>query len=507
MDAEADAEEVREGLRIDSAAGRWVLLTTVLGSGMAFLDGTVVNVALPRLGDDLGASFAGLSWISNGYLLTLASLILVGGSVGDRVGRRRTYLAGAAGFAVASLLCGIAPSTGTLVAARLVQGAAGAFLVPGSLALLQTTIHPDDRARAIGMWSGLAGVTTAVGPFVGGWLVQVASWRWVFLLNLPLAVVVLVVGRAHLVESRDPTVEGRPDLLGAGLGVAGLAIATYGLVQEDVAVGLLGLVVVAGFLIVEARTARPMMPLGVFRSRQFSGANGVTFAVYGALGGILFLLALVLQQALDYSPLAAGAATVPITVVMLAFSARSGALAQRIGPRVPMAAGPAIIAAGLLLMLRVEVDGSYVSQVLPALVVFAVGLVLTVAPLTSTVLAAADPRHAGVASGINNAVSRTAGLLAVAALPIVAGFDASAEVSAPTLLDGFHRAVVAGAALSLLGAFVSWATIRADVLDAAPEPAEPAEPEKAEPHRGLTVYCTVAHPPPAAQHHATSTAR
>lgn len=493
------------GLRLDSAAGRWVLVTTVLGSGMAFLDGTVVNVALPRMGEQLDASFAGLSWIANGYLVTLASLILVGGSAGDRLGRRRVYLAGAAGFALASLLCGLAPSVPLLVVARLLQGVAGAFLVPGSLALLQTSFHPDDRARVIGAWSGLAGITTAVGPFLGGWLVEVASWRWVFLLNLPLAVVVVVAGRLHLPESRDETVAGRPDVAGALLGAGGLAGATYGLIEEDVAIGLGGLALLAGFLVVEARGAHPMMPLDVFRSRQFRGANGVTFAVYGALGGILFLLSLVLQGALDYSPLAAGSATVPITAVMLVFSARSGALAQGIGPRVPMTVGPAVIAVGLLLMVRIDVGGSYVVDVLPAVVVFAVGLTLTVAPLTATVLAASDPRHSGVASGVNNAISRTAGLLAVAALPLVAGFDASSEVGSATLVTGFHRAAVAGAALTALGAAIAWATIRTDVLDdAAPPEVALAGEEGGDGagHRhdpGQPCYsCGVSGPPPAA---------
>jgi EmrB/QacA subfamily drug resistance transporter len=320
------------GLRLDSPQGRWVLLVTVLGSGIAFLDGTVVNVALPTIGRDLDASFAGLSWIANGYLVTLASLILVGGSVGDRLGRKRVYLAGAGAFALASLLCGLAPDVGTLVGARMLQGVAGAFLVPGSLALLQTTFHPDDRAKAIGTWSGLAGITTAIGPFLGGWLVEAASWRWVFLLNLPLAAVVVVVGQRHLVESHDPTVEGRPDLAGAVLGALGLAASTYGLIEEDVVVGVAGLVVLAAFLVVEARTAHPMLPLGIFRSRQFSGANGVTFAVYAALSAVLFLLSLVLQQALGYSPLAAGSATVPLTLVMLAFSSRSGRWPSGSGP-------------------------------------------------------------------------------------------------------------------------------------------------------------------------------
>ncbi|QYG95469.1 MFS transporter [Iamia sp. SCSIO 61187] len=469
------------------------MLTTVLGSGIAFLDGTVINVALPTIGRELDASFAGLSWIANGYLVTLASLILVGGSVGDRLGRKRVYLAGAGAFALASLMCGMAPNVPLLVVARAFQGVAGAFLVPGSLALIQTTFHPDDRARAIGAWSGLAGITTAIGPFLGGWLVEAASWRWVFLLNLPMAAVVILVGQRHLLESRDPTIEGRPDLPGAALGALGLAASTYGLIQEDVVVGLVGLAVLATFVVVEARTAHPMLPLGIFRSRQFSGANAVTFAVYAALSAVLFLLSLVLQQALGYSPLAAGAATVPLTLVMLALSSRSGALAQRIGPRIPMTLGPLGIAAGMVLMLRIDTGGTYLAQVLPALLVFSGGLVLTVAPLTSTVLAAADARHAGVASGVNNAVSRAAGLIAVAGLPIIAGFDASAAVGGETLVDGFHRATVVGAAVVLVGAAIAWLTIRSDVLEVAA--GEDAKAEEDEAAVEACFSCAVSSPP------------
>lgn len=481
-------------LRLGTATGRWVVLVTVLGSGMAFLDSTVVNVALPRLGEDLDASFAGLSWVANGYLVTLASLILVGGSVGDRIGRRRTYLAGVVGFAVASLLCGLAPNVPVLVAARLLQGVAGAFLVPGSLALIQASFHPDDRATAIGTWSGLSGVTTAIGPFVGGWLVDAVSWRWVFLLNLPLALVVVVAGARHLPESRDETATGRPDLLGGVLGAAGLAAATYGLIEAEALVGIVGAAVLVAFVVVEGRLDHPMLPLGLFRSRQFSGANLATFAVYAALGAVMFLLSLVLQIALGYSPLEAGAATVPITLVMLALSSRSGALAQRIGPRIPMTAGPLVLAVGLVLMVRVDVDGSYASQVLPAVLVFAAGLTLTVAPLTATVLAAVASHRAGVASGINNAVARTAGLLAVAAIPLIAGFDAREQVAPSVLVDGFHRVVLAAAALCVAGALVSWATIRSDVLE---EDEVPRDEEETEP----CFHCGVGAPPPTVEHH------
>jgi EmrB/QacA subfamily drug resistance transporter len=446
-------------LRFDSAAGRWVLLTTVLGSGMAFLDGTVVTVALPRIGDDLGADFGGLSWISNAYLVTLSALILVGGSTGDRLGHRRTYLAGAVAFAATSLLCALAPGVGALVGARLLQGVAAAFLVPGSLALLQASFHPDDRSRAIGAWSGLAGVTTAIGPFLGGWLVEVATWRWVFLLNLPLAAAVVVIGRRHLPLDRPVRPEGPPDVLGAAVVTIGLAATTYGLVEESVPIAGLGVAALVGFVVVEARSAHPMLPLSMFRVPAFSGANVTTFAVYGALGAALFLLSLVLQVALGYSPLEAGAATVPITVVMLAFSSRSGALAQRIGARLPMTVGPSVIAIGLLLMLRIEPGTSYVATVLPALLVFSSGLTLTVAPLTATVLAAVTPDHAGTASGVNNAVARAAGLVAVASLPLVAGLDAATSVAGGALVDGFHRAVVVSAVVAALGGVVAWLTV------------------------------------------------
>ena len=478
------------GLRFESAAGRWVLLTTVLGSGMAFLDGTVVTVALPRIGEDLGADFGGLSWISNGYLVTLSALILVGGSTGDRLGHRRTYLAGAVAFAVTSLLCALAPGVGALVGARLLQGVAAAFLVPGSLALIQASFHPDDRSRAIGAWSGLAGVTTAIGPFLGGWLVDAASWRWVFLLNLPLAAVVVAVGRRHLPADRPATPDGPPDVLGAVLVTAGLASSTYGLVEESIAVAGLGLVALVAFVVVEARSAHPMLPLSLFRVAAFSGANVTTFAVYGALGSALFLLSLVLQVALGYSPLEAGAATVPITLVMLVFSSRSGALAQRIGARLPMTLGPAIIAAGLLLMVRVEPGTSYGTTVLPALLVFSAGLTLTVAPLTATVLAAVEADHAGVASGVNNAVARAAGLVAVASLPLVAGLDATASLAGDALVDGFHRALVVAAVVAAAGGVVAWLTVPS---------APPSEQEgvvEAQLVDESCFHCGVAGPPP-----------
>ncbi len=491
MSTDASAETAAEPLRFASAAGRWALVATVLGSGMTMLDGTVVNIALPRLGADLGASFAGLQWVVNGYTLALASLILLGGSLGDRLGRRRVFTVGVVWFTTASLLCALAPTVGFLVAARVLQGVGGALLVPGSLAMLQASFHPDDRARAIGAWSGLGGVTTAIGPFLGGWLVDAASWRWIFLLNVPLGAVVLYVALAHLPETRDPTIEGRLDLAGAVLGAGGLAGITYGFIERSIPIGIAGAALFVAFLVVEAREAHPMLSLSVFRSRQFSAANAVTFVLYGALGMALFLVGLVLQESMGYSPLDAGMATLPITVVMLAFSARAGGLARRIGPRIPMTVGPLVMAAGLVLMVRIEPGRSYAAVVFPALLVFSGGLALTVAPLTATALAAADARHAGLASGVNNAVARTGQLLAVALIPILAGFSAGQAVPAATLLHGFHQVVIYAAGAAALAGGLSWAFIRSDVLEAPPTgpgvpPASVAERPRPTYHCGAT---------------------
>lgn len=480
-----------EPVRFGTGPGRSVLLAAVLGSGIVFLDGTVVNVALPRLGDDLGADFAGLQWVVNGYLLSLAAFVLLGGALGDRLGRRRMFLVGLAGFTVASLLCGLAPSVPVLVAARVAQGVGGALLAPASLAILQTSFHPDDRARAIGAWSALAGVTTAVGPFLGGWLVEVASWRWVFLLNLPLAMVAGMVAKRSVPESVDPTVEGHLDVAGAALGAAGLAGLSFGLIQRELGLGLAGLLLLWVFVVHQGRARHPMLPLAIFASRQFSAANAVTFAVYAALGVVLFLLSLVLQRALGYAPFEAGLATLPITVVMLAFSARAGALAQRIGPRLPMAMGPLVLAAGLALMVRVAPGTSFPAAVLPAVVVMAAGLALTVAPLTATVLAAADARHAGVASGVNNAVARAGGLLAVAAVPLVAGIDPTRMVPPAELVAGFHQAMLAAACLTAAGGVLAWATIRSNVLAEAEVPVGDPPYDERQP----CLHCAASAPP------------
>jgi EmrB/QacA subfamily drug resistance transporter len=451
-----------EPLRFATTAGRWVLVGTVLGSGMAMLDATVVNIALPRLGKDLGADFAGYQWVLNAYTLTLASLILLGGSLGDRFGRRRVFTIGAVWFLAASILCAASPTIEVLIAARLLQGVGGALLTPGSLAILQASFRPEDRARAIGAWSGLGGVTTAIGPFVGGWLVEAASWRWIFLLNVPLGAIVVYVAVFHLPESKDPDIAGGLDVTGAVLGAVGLAAGTYGLIERNPIIGLAGVAVFVAFVVAEARRRHPMVPLAIFRSRQFSATNSVTFVLYGALATALFLLGLVLQQALGYAPLEAGLSTLPFTAVMLAFSARSGALAQRIGPRMQMTAGPLLVAAGLALMVRIEPGRGYVVAVFPAVLVMAFGMATTVAPLTATALASVSDRHAGVASGVNNAVARTGALLAVAVVPIVAGFAPGADVAAGPLLSGFHRVVLVAAAAALVAGLLSAALIRND---------------------------------------------
>ncbi|MEU9252972.1 MFS transporter [Streptomyces sp. NPDC048270] len=461
------------GVPLASAQGRWILLTTVLGSGMAMLDSTVVNVALPRIGEDLDADLAVLQWTVNAYLLTLAGLILVGGALGDRFGRRRIFVLGVVWFAVGSLLCGLAPNAGVLVAARALQGIGGALLTPGSLALIQGSIRARDRGRAVGLWSGLGGVGAAVGPFLGGWLVDGPGWRWVFLLNVPLAALCVPVALRHVPESRDPQAHGRFDVAGALLGAASLALITYALIEARTATApviaaAVGGVLLAGvFVYVERRRADPMVPPEIFASRQFTAVNLVTLCVYAAFGGFFFLVVLQLQVVSGYSALAAGAALLPTTVLMLLLSARSGEIGERIGPRIPLTVGPLMCAAGTLLMLRVGPDASYAADVLPAMLVMGAGMVTLVAPLTATVLASVDPGRAGLASGINNAAARAAGLLAVAALPLLAGMGPEAYRSADQFDAAFGRAMPWCAGLLAAGAAVAWATVRTPAPGAA----------------------------------------
>jgi EmrB/QacA subfamily drug resistance transporter len=457
---------------LGTAPGRWLLTVTVLASGMAFLDATAVNVALPAIGRDLHSSLSGLQWTVTAYTLTLAALILLGGSLGDRYGRRRVFLIGVGWFAAASLLCGLAQSTGELAAARAVQGVGGALLTPGSLALIQSSFRPGDRARAIGLWSGLGGVAGLVGPTLGGALVDAASWRLVFLVNVPVALVVLGAGLRHVPESRDRVAHGRFDVLGAVLGAAALGGVTYALIRAgddpraaDVVVsGALGVAAGAGFVVRERRAAAPMLPLGVFADRQFSGANLATFAVYGALGGAGLFLVLQLQTVLGWSAAASGAALLPSTLLLILLSSRMGALVTRIGPRIPMTVGPLVTASGALWLSGVDGRQPYVLDVLPGTLLQGLGMAITVAPLTATVLSAAPDALAGVASGVNNAVARAAQLLAVAALPVAVGLSGRDYASPALFSAGYRTAMIVCAVLFALGGLVSWLTIRSDVL-------------------------------------------
>lgn len=485
-------------IRVASPTGRWVILTTVLGSSMALLDSTVINVALPRIGKDLGTDLAALQWTVNAYMLTLAGLILLGGALGDRYGRRRVFAIGVVWFAAASVMCGISPNAAVLIAARALQGIGGALLTPGSLALIQASFHPDDRARAVGVWSGLGGVGAAIGPFVGGWLVDGPGWRWVFLLNVPLAAVCLPVALRHVPESRDPDAHGRFDVLGAVLGALALALVTYALIEAPgqgasavvigAAVG--GIVLGAVFVQVERRRADPMLPSSVFASRQFTVVNIITLCVYAAFGGYFFLSAIQLQVVAGYSALGAGTALLPTTVLMLLFSASSGELGQRIGPRIPLTVGPLVAATGMLLMLRVGPGSNsvsaYFADVLPAVGVLGVGLVTLVAPLTATVLASVDTARAGLASGINNAAARAAGLIAVAALPLLAGMGPEAYRNADEFAATFRRAMPMCAGLLVLGSLIAWATVRKPPVTV--DGKEKAHPE-------CTVHCGVVAPP------------
>ena len=468
---------------LSSGTGRWIVVACVLGSGLAGIDATVVNIALPDIGRDLHVDFAALQWTVTSYTLTLASFILLGGSCGDRFGRRRVFVVGVAWFALASLLCALAPGAGTLIAARALQGVGGALLTPASLAIIQATFADADRTRAIGAWSGLSGTTSAIAPFVGGWLIAVSSWRWVFLINLPLAAVVIAVSLRHMPETRDPSATGRLDLLGSLLGVLALGGITMGVIAASGRpVGsprvwlplLVGIVAGVAFVAVERREAHPMLPPSLFASRQFSAANAVTLLLYAANSGAILLLVIELQTVGGFSPLAAGAALLPITIVMLLLAARFGALAERIGPRIPMTVGPLISAGGLAMLTRLSAGSGYLTEVLPAVTVLGLGLAVYVAPLTATVLGAVPAAHAGIASGVNNAVARAAGLLAIAALPVIAGLTGDAYRNASMFLGPFRTATWICVALQAGGGVLSALTIRKGRAhpERAPQPAQ-----------------------------------
>jgi len=450
-----------------SARGRWILLATVLGSAIAFIDATVVTIALPTIAEDLDASTADLQWTVNAYALTLAAFLLLGGSLGDRFGRRRVFLVGVVWFAVASLLCAVAPTIGVLNAARAFQGVGGALLTPGSLAIIQATFTGPDRGRAIGAWSGLGGIAGAVAPFLGGWIVEVTTWRWIFGINLPLAAVVVWVSLRHVPESADPTAVKKLDVAGTVLGALGLAGLTYGftvwtergapdaLVLGTLALGALAMV---GFVVVESRATAPLLPPALFRWRPFAGTNAATLLIYAAISGLFFFLVVTLQVVAGYSPLAAGLAPLPVTVLMLLLSPRAGALSTIMGPKIPMTVGPLVCAVGAVMLAGIGPTSPYLTHVLPGVVVFGLGLSATVAPLTTTALAAAPDHLAGVASGVNNAVARVAGLLAIAVLPLVAGVGSS--LTDPVSLEPANRlAMVVCAGLLAGGAVIALLTV------------------------------------------------
>ncbi len=439
-----------------SPAGRGTLIAVTLGSGVAILDGSVVNVALATIGTRLHASLAQLQWVVNGYLLALAALVLVGGSLGDRLGRRRVYLVGIAWFAVGSALCALAPNAPALIGSRVLQGVGGALLTPGALAVIQSSFVPKDRAPAIGWWAGTSGIATAIGPVVGGLLVGHAGWRWIFWINVPLCAVVVLLCLRFTPQTRDAEAVGRFDVAGSLLAAAGLALLTEGLTAASWPLGTAGIVILAAFVAYERRPAQPLVPPRLFRDRVFSSANAMTFLVYGALGAVTLFLVLQLQVSSGWSPLAAGLAALPVTIVLMALSSRAAALSDRIGPRLPMSLGPLLCAAGTVLLSGLGRHVSYAGDVLPGIVVFALGLALLVSPLTATVLAAAPERYAGVASGVNNAVARAGSLLAIAALPALVGLSGAAYRNPVVMTAGYRSALLWCAGLLAAGGVVSW---------------------------------------------------
>lgn len=460
--ADLPSAEAPAFLDRSSPRGRTMLWALTLGSGVAILDGTVVNVALRSIGEDLGASLAELQWVVNGYLLALAALVLVGGALGDRRGRRRVYLVGVTWFMVASALCALARTPEQLIAVRVLQGIGAALLTPGALALIQASYRPEDRAAAIGTWAGLSGVAAAVGPLLGGWLVDTAGWRWIFAINVPLCLAVLVLTARSAPESRDLEECGKPfDTTGSVLTVVALAALTFVL---TVGVDMPGWAVAAGwvvalassvlFVVVERRVENPLVPLSLFGSRVFSAANGMTLLVYGALGAVMLFVVLQLQAA-GWTALEAGLSGLPITVTLMLLSSRAAALAARIGPRIPMTVGPLVCAAGVLALLPVGAGATW-PDVLPGMVVFSLGLALLVAPLTAAVLAAAPDRYAGVASGVSNAVARAGSLLAVAALPALVGLTGDDYLDPEAMTAGYRAAMLGCAGLLVAGGAVSW---------------------------------------------------
>jgi EmrB/QacA subfamily drug resistance transporter len=456
------AQGTSDQLALRSTPGRVALVATVAASAMASLDATVVNVALPHIGRDLHANVSSLQWVLTGYLLALASLILLGGALGDRLGRRRVFIIGTAWFAVASLLCGIAPNIGTLIAARFLEGVGGALLTPGSLAIIQASFRETDRAAAVGAWSGLGGVAGALGPFVGGALVDGPGWRWAFLINLPVAAIAIACAVVAVPESRDPHAARALDVRGAALAALALAAATWALTEAGprgwgdalvLAAAGLALFSSAAFIVHLMRTTGPLVPPALFRNRTFTVVNLGTVLIYAAIGLTFFLVAYELEVAAGWSALRAGLALLPATVLMLLLSSRSAALAQRIGPRLQLTVGPLLAAAGLLLLTRVGPHATWATDVLPGSIVLGMGLVTFVAPLTSTVMSAADPDHVSIASGVNNAIARTASLTSLAVVPVVSGLT-TAQGAAPVTHAVRVSLVTAAVLAGLAGPFM-----------------------------------------------------
>jgi EmrB/QacA subfamily drug resistance transporter len=455
-------------LTLSDPAGRWVLAATILGSGMALLDTTTVTVALPAIGRALGGHFSTLQWVLEAYLVTLAGLVLLGGAVGEVVGHGRVFLIGTAGFGLTSALCGLAGSGTVLVVARLLQGAAASLLVPGSLAIVSTSFSAGERGRAIGAWSSASGLATVAGPLLGGFLVDHGGWRWVFLINIPLAAAALLAAVSHLParEMGPRTLREDVDFGGALIATAGLGLVTIGLIEgprHGLAVGggavLLGAVLLVVFAMVESRRDRPLLPFSLLAIRGFAVANLATLFVYAALSATLFLLVLELQWAAGYSALATGAAIFPITLLLLLLSRRMGGMVERMGARRLMALGPLLAALGLLLFWRLPGHASYVTEVLPAGLIFGAGLGVTVGPMTTTVLEAVPSPRAGIASGVNNAVTRVAGLLGIAAVPLLAGLGGSADDGA-NFSSGFHQALLVAALLCVIATLVALVGLR-----------------------------------------------
>ncbi|HEY5074612.1 MAG TPA: MFS transporter [Pyrinomonadaceae bacterium] len=493
--------------------GRWILAATILGSSMVFIDGTVVNIALPALQANLNATAVDVQWVVESYALFLAALLLLGGSLGDHFGRRRIYSIGVVLFALASIWCGLAPNISQLILARAVQGIGGALLVPGGLAIISASFPEEERGRAIGTWSGSTAITTALGPVIGGWLIEHVSWRAVFYLNLPLSVIVLLLVVRCVPESRNEEESRKLDLLGAALATLSLGAIVYGLIESSrlglqssivISALLAGLIIFAAFILVEARLHHPMMPPALFRSMNFTGANLLTLFLYAALAGTLYFLPLNLIQVQGYSATAAGAATLPFILIMFLLSRWSGGLVKRYGARLPLVVGPIIAAAGFAMFLRPGVGGSYWKTFFPAVVVLGIGMAISVAPLTTTVMNSVKASHAGIASGVNNAVSRTAGLLAVAVFGLIMfhAFNSCLkqrldQIAAPTeirqalnteriklaaaeiprgvdeetraalrqainecFVSGFRRVMLVGASLALAGSAIAWLMIR-----------------------------------------------